>query len=54
MFRIERRDSGSNWYLYSTTSNEFSATAMAEVLKRSYPKSSIRVLDSRGSVRAIF
>lgn len=54
MFKIERRDVGSNWYVYTTTSNEFSATSVAEVLKRSFPKSNIRVVDPKGGVRAIF
>jgi hypothetical protein len=53
-FIIERMDSGGRWTKHSSASSESAANVSANNLKDIYPSWSIRVVDSNGSVRAIF
>lgn len=50
---VEKREPGSNWYRYSSTSSEYGATVMAESAKKVFPNATFRVLDDKGSVRFI-
>jgi hypothetical protein len=50
MFEIQKKVPGSNWYKYTTSSSEYSATISAENGKRAFPTCAFRVLNSNGNV----
>lgn len=49
-FEVQKKEPGSNWYRYTTTSSEYSATVTADSAKKMFPQCAFRVLNDKGNL----